>query len=80
MVGRSYSEPFFFFFECLLKDTFIYLNFIYFLLCQLFVDAWAFSLVVESGGYSPVAVLSLLIVWLPLLPSMGLRVCGLQWA
>ena len=40
----------------------IYLNFIYFWLCWVFIAAWDFPLVSASGGYSLVAVCWLLIV------------------
>jgi len=40
----------------------IYLHFIYFWLCWVFIAAWDFPLVSASGGYSLVAVCGLLIV------------------
>ena len=51
--------------------------FIYFWLCWVFGAAQAFSLAVESGVYSGVAVSSLLIVVASLV-AQGSRVLGLQ--
>ena len=53
------------------------LNFIHFWLCWVFIVA-VFSLVVASGGYSPVAVDRLLTMVAPLLQSRGSRALRIQ--
>ena len=47
-------------------------NFIYFWLCWVIIAAWAFSLVVASGGYPIVVVCRLLIAVASLIAEHGL--------
>ena len=59
----------------------IFLNvvlFIYFWLWWVYTAAWAFSLVVASGGYSLAVGHPLPLRWLLLLWSVGSRACGPQ--
>ena len=62
-----------FIFHQLKKNNLINL-FIYFWLCWAFLDAWSFSLVVASGGYSLAAVRGLLIATASLVAEH--RLCG----
>ena len=63
-------------FHFFLMIAFIYLLFIYFWLCWVFVDVLRLSLVVASGGYSSLWCTGFSMRWLLLLRSTGSRSVG----